>query len=114
MVTGIEGGGGGDGKWGQEKRLHIEQARFLAEEVIPELGELCQGIGKHQNRVERSPSNTPLFHLELQDMRACNQHEMKNDARIFVLTGEAERNNVGPMVVILFLCCLSFLFLQLP
>ncbi|KAE7996087.1 hypothetical protein FH972_000835 [Carpinus fangiana] len=78
----------------------LSKQDFLPDESFQSWGNYVKALGSTKTRLKDRLLTRSLDHLELQDMRARSQHEMKNDAGIFVLTGEAARNDAGPAVVI--------------
>lgn len=92
---------------------------FLPEESFQSWGNYVRALSSTKTRLKDRLLARSDDKLELQEMRARSEHEMKKTlnwwdliwfgmgavmgAGIFVLTGEAARNNAGPAVVIAYL-----------
>lgn len=111
MVTGIEGGGDGDGNGVRKRGCTLSKQDFLPEESFRSWGNYVKALGSTKTRLKDRLLTRSLDPLELQDMRARSQHEMKKTlnwwdliwfaigaimgAGIFVLTGEERRQPCG-------------------
>ncbi|XP_041023360.1 cationic amino acid transporter 1-like [Juglans microcarpa x Juglans regia] len=117
MVSGTEDGGSGEHGNGIRKRVCMwSKQDLLPEESFQSWGNYVKALGSTKSRLKDRLLARSLDHLELQEMRSRSQHEMKKvlnwwdliwfsigavmGAGIFVLTGEAIRNDAGPAVVI--------------
>ncbi|KAF2310788.1 hypothetical protein GH714_017223 [Hevea brasiliensis] len=96
--------------------MYVQKRRFLARRVIPELEKLCSALSNIKTRLKDRFLARSMDSFELQELRGCSGHEMKTTlnwwdmiwfgvgtvlgAGIFVLTGEAARNDAGPAVVV--------------
>ncbi|KAG2688815.1 hypothetical protein I3843_09G112200 [Carya illinoinensis] len=117
MVSGTEGGGSCENGNGVRKRGCMwSKQDLLPEESFQSWGNYVKALGSTKSRLKDRLLARSLDHLELQEMRSRSQHEMKKvlnwwdliwfsigavmGAGIFVLTGEAIRNDAGPAVVI--------------
>ncbi|KAK9267565.1 hypothetical protein L1049_009993 [Liquidambar formosana] len=116
VISSNEGGGNGNGL--KKRVCGCSQADFLPEESFQSWGNYVKALGNTKQRFKDWLLARSLDHLELHEMRACSQHEMKKTlnwwdliwfgvgavmgAGIFVLTGEAAKNDAGPAVVILY------------
>jgi APA family basic amino acid/polyamine antiporter len=81
----------------------LSKQDFLPEESFQSWGNYVKALGSTKTRLKDCLLTLSLNHMELQDMHARSQYKMKNNARIFVPTGEATRNDAGPAMVISYL-----------
>uniref|UniRef100_A0A7N0VHZ3 Cationic amino acid transporter C-terminal domain-containing protein n=1 Tax=Kalanchoe fedtschenkoi TaxID=63787 RepID=A0A7N0VHZ3_KALFE len=116
MVTSVEGGGNGGVK---RRTCGCTKNDFLPEESFQNWGNYIRALSSTKERIKDRIFTRSSDHLELHEMRERSQHEMKKNlnwwdlmwfgvgsimgAGIFVLTGEAARNNAGPAVVLSYL-----------
>ncbi|KAK9267660.1 hypothetical protein L1049_010091 [Liquidambar formosana] len=112
VISSNEGGGNGNGF--KKRVCGCSKADFLPEESFQSWGNYVKALGNTKQRFKDRLLARSLDHLELHEMRARSQHEMKKTlnwwdliwfgvgavmgAGIFVLTGEAARNDAGPAV----------------
>lgn len=89
---------------------------FLPEESFQSWRNYVNALSNIKTRLKDRLLTRSLDSLELQELRACSEHEMKKSlnwwdliwfgvgavlgAGIFVLTGEAARNDAGPAVIV--------------
>lgn len=118
-ATMVTGSGGGDGNGVRKRGWTLSKQDFLPEESFQSWGNYVKALGSTKTRLKDRLLTRSLDRLELQEMRARSQHEMKKTlnwwdliwfgvgavmgAGIFVLTGEAAGNDAGPAVVLSYL-----------
>ena len=119
MVNGTEDGGSKDVIDGIKKRRFWRKEDFLPEESFQSWGNYVKALSSTKIRLKDRLLARSQDCLELQEMRACSQNVMKKSlnwwdllwfgigslmgAGIFVLTGQATRNDAGPAVVFSYL-----------
>jgi APA family basic amino acid/polyamine antiporter len=97
----------------------LSKQDFLSEESFQSWGNYVKALGNMKTRLKDRLLTRSLDRLELQEMHARSQHEMKKTlnwwdliwfgvkalmhAGIFVLIHEAARNDAGPVVVLSYL-----------
>lgn len=115
----VSGGGGGNGSGVKKRSCLCSKEDFLPEESFKNWGNYVHALASTKTRLKDRLLARSLDSLELEEMRARSQNEMKKTlnwwdliwfgigavmgAGIFVLTGEAARNLAGPAVVISYL-----------
>ncbi|KAF5738347.1 cationic amino acid transporter 1-like isoform X1 [Tripterygium wilfordii] len=116
MVTSNDGGGGGLKK---RRMCGWSKQDFLPEESFKSWGNYVNALSSTKTRLKDRLLARSSDSLELQNVRARSQHEMKKalnwldimwfgigavmGAGIFVLTGEATNKDAGPAVIISYL-----------
>lgn len=120
MASGTENGVGALGIDGLKKRSSFwKKEDFLPEESFQNWGNYVKALSSTKTRLKDRLLTRSQDCIELHEMRAQSEHEMKKKlnwwdllwfgigavmgAGIFVLTGQAARNNAGPAVVISYL-----------
>ncbi|KAA8519386.1 hypothetical protein F0562_013642 [Nyssa sinensis] len=118
MVTGSDSGGQ-QGNTLKKRCCGCSKDDFLPEESFQSWGNYVNALCSTKTRLKDRLLARSLDHIELREMRARSQHEMKKTlnwwdliwfgigavmgAGVFVLTGQAARNDAGPAVLISFL-----------
>ncbi|XP_008225625.1 PREDICTED: cationic amino acid transporter 1-like [Prunus mume] len=116
MVTGIEAAGGGQGNGIGKRSCFCSKEDFLPEESFKSWGNYVHALANTKTRLTDRILARSMDHQELEQMRARSHNQMKKTlnwwdliwfgigavmgAGIFVLTGQAARNDAGPAVVI--------------
>ncbi|GAV67238.1 AA_permease_2 domain-containing protein/AA_permease_C domain-containing protein [Cephalotus follicularis] len=119
MVTSSEGGGGVDGNGLKKRGCVCSKQDFLPEESFQSWGNYVKALSNTKTRLKDRLLARSDDNLELQEMRARSHNEMKKTlnwfdliwfgigavmgAGIFVLTGEAAKNDAGPAVILSYL-----------
>ncbi|KAK2966730.1 hypothetical protein RJ640_024397 [Escallonia rubra] len=117
----VGGNGDGDGQSNTIKKRSCgcNKQDFLPEESFQSWASYGKALCDTKTRLKDRLFARSLDHLELHEMRARSQHEMKRSlnwfdliwfgvggvmgAGVFVLTGEAARNEAGPAVLLSYL-----------
>ncbi|VVA29316.1 PREDICTED: cationic amino acid transporter [Prunus dulcis] len=116
MVTGIEAAAGGQGNGIRKRSCFCSKEDFLPEESFKSWGNYVHALANTKTRLTDRILARSMNHQELEQMRARSNNQMKKTlnwwdliwfgigavmgAGIFVLTGQAARNDAGPAVVI--------------
>ncbi|KAI5331612.1 hypothetical protein L3X38_021738 [Prunus dulcis] len=116
MVTGIEAAAGGQGNGIRKRSCFCSKEDFLPEESFKSWGNYVHALANTKTRLTDRILARSMDHQELEQMRARSNNQMKKTLNwwdliwfgigavmgtgIFVLTGQAARNDAGPAVVI--------------